>query len=110
MFEPPTGPEAEPYTEGDGRPEKFVKWVQTGEGVQFMLTAIKRARLAMGTDERFSVLGYVHAYRALKKVRINNTFAPWIADELVKRDPRLLDTIERRKRRKVGPDQPGLGL
>lgn len=106
MFEappPPTGPKAEEYSRDDGRPEKFVAWIQTGEGVHFMLATIGAARRSMHTGDRFSVLGYVHSYRETRSVRINNTFAPWIADELVKRDPGLLDTIERRARKKKGP-------
>ena len=53
----------------------------------------------MRGDKRFSVLGYIHAYRVLYRVRINNTYAPWVADELVREHPELLEIIERRKRK-----------
>ena len=61
-----------------------------------------RDALQQGHD-RVSVLGYIHEYRALHKKRVNNTFAPWVADELVVRRPELLGIIERRVRKMPGP-------
>ena len=100
---PPTGPLADIYSHGDNKPEKFVAFLGTNVGVAFMRSAAGAAISALECgDKRFSVLGYIHEYRALNKVRINNTYAPWVADELVKRHPSLLDIIERRKRKVVG--------
>ncbi len=102
-FEPPTGPEAKPYTRDDNRRAGYAAFLRTEEGREFLVKAAGAASydLARGAT-RFSVLGYIHAYRANHKVRINNTWAPWIADELVMRHPRLEDIIERRARKTVG--------
>ena len=42
-------------------------------------------------------------YRDTKKVRLNNNFSPWFADLLVAKHPQLIDIVERRVRRKIGP-------
>ena len=101
---PPSGPAADPYSHFDSRPEKFVAFILSEDGVTFMEKAERAARdaLQQGHD-RFSVLGYIHEYRALHKTRVNNTFAPWVADELVVRRPELLGIIERRVRKMPGP-------
>ena len=101
---PPTGPAATPYTRFDSRPEKFIAFVLSEEGVAFMANAERAAMDAMRQgQERFSVLGYIHEYRAVHRERVNNTFAPWVADELVLRRPELVDIIERRVRKITGP-------
>jgi len=101
---PPTGPAATPYTRFDSRPEKFIAFALSEEGVAFMAKAERAAMDAMRQgEERFSVLGYIHEYRAVHRERVNNTFAPWVADELVLRRPELMDIIERRVRKITGP-------
>ena len=101
---PPTGPLADPYYSPDNRPEKFIAFIESDDGKTFMARAAGAALAALRQgDARFSVLGYIHTYRAVHNERVNNTFAPWVADELVARHPRLVDLIERRKRRKEGP-------
>ena len=101
---PPTGPLADPYHNSDNRPEKFIAFMESDNGKTFMARAAGAALAALRQgDARFSVLGYIHTYRAIHNERVNNTFAPWVADELVARHPRLVDLIERRKRRKAGP-------
>ena len=54
-------------------------------------------------EKRFSVLGEVHVARAITKAKVNNTFAPWIADALVAHEPALLAIVERRVRKKAAP-------
>ena len=102
MREPPTGPAAERYSKDDNRPARFDAFLCTQEGQTFIGRA---GRAALGAFDagvlRFSVLGYIHAYRLNHKLRLNNTWAPWIADELVMRHPPLEDIIERRKRKAV---------
>ena len=101
---PPSGPAATPYTRFDSRPEKFIAFALSEEGVAFMAKAERAAMDAMRQgEERFSVLGYIHEYRAVHRERVNNTFAPWVADELVLRRPELVDIIERRVRKITGP-------
>jgi hypothetical protein len=101
---PPSGPAADSYSRFDSRPEKFVAFILSEDGVTFMANAERAARDALRQGHnRFSVLGYIHEYRAVHKQRVNNTFAPWVADELVVRHPKLLDIIERRVRNMPGP-------
>ena len=101
---PPTGPLADPYHHADNQPDRFVKFLQSEEGAVFMGRAESEAIVALSEgSRRFSVLGYLHLYRSLYKERVNNSFAPWVADELVARRPELIDIIERRTRRKQGP-------
>ena len=101
---PPTGPLADIYnSHGDNKPEKFVAFLNSEIGVRFMKSVTRAALLAhKDGDRRFSVLGYIHEYRALMKERVNNSWAPYVADELVKRHPSLLAIIERRKRKVLG--------
>ena len=100
---PPTGPLADIYSHGDNKPERFVAFMRSEVGMEFMVAAAQNALWALEIGvKRFSVLGYIHEYRALHKVKINNTFSPWISDELVRRHPSLLDIIERRKRKVLG--------
>ncbi|MCH8227932.1 MAG: hypothetical protein IIC63_05915 [Proteobacteria bacterium] len=100
---PPTGPEAKPYEREDNRPEAFAGFVETKDGKAFMYYASVAARTALKRGERrFSVLGYIHEYRALHRVKIDNTFAPWVADTLVGKHPELLSIIERRARKTAG--------
>ena len=99
----PSGPAADPYSSFDSRPEKFVAFILSEDGVTFMAKAERAARDALRQGHgRFSVLGYIHEYRAVHKQRVNNTFAPWVADELVLRRPELIDVIERRVRNMPG--------
>ena len=101
---PPTGPEAEKYHHEDGRPERFVAFLDTPDGQAFWEAVEEAALEALRTgEERFSTRTFLARYRDDEKVRINDHFSPWFADELVARHPLLLDIIERRKRRKAGP-------
>ena len=99
---PPTGPLADPYRASDSRPQKFVEFFLSEEG-QLLFTQLRGAALFalhMG-EKRFSVRAWVDS--DAHKKRINNSFCPWLADELVADSPELLEIIERRIRRKLGP-------
>jgi len=99
---PPTGPLADPYRASDSRPQKFVEFFLSEEG-QLLFTQLRGAALSalhMG-EKRFSVRAWVDS--DAHKKRINNSFCPWLADELVADSPELLGIIERRVRRKLGP-------
>ena len=98
---PPTGPAAEPYHKEDGTPEALRAFLATEEGQTFWYAALSEAR-ATSQDDRFSVLGFIHDFRREHKVRVNNSFAPYLADLLVLEDPDLEAVIERRKRKKEG--------
>lgn len=102
--EPPTGPKSEGYTKEDGTNQKFVMFMATHDGALFVdvLHAMAVESLNAG-EQRFSVLGALHEARRKTKLRCNNSFAPWFADALVERDPRLEAIIQRKTRRKAGP-------
>ncbi len=100
---PPTGPEAESYGREDGKPERFAAFLETTDGQAFIHYAASTARQALSRgDKRFSVLGYIHEYRALHRIRLNNSWAPLVADEILKRHPSLEQIIERRARKTAG--------
>lgn len=102
--EQPTGPESEGYTKEDGTAEKFVLFKMSESGKLFIDTLHAMAEVALlRGEERFSVLTAMGVARGKTKLRANNSFAPWIADELCERDPRLLDIIQRKTRRKAAP-------
>ena len=101
---PPTGPQAETYTEQDGRPAAFTAFLASPEGGLFWVAVQAAALTAFQTGEqRFSPRDFLSSYRAQHGVRVNNVFSPWFADMLVERHPQLLAIIERRKRKKAGP-------
>lgn len=96
LFDPPSGPQTEPFT----REDRYEEWRASEEGEAFFRWILGRARSDLVAGEkRFSVRGYVYAYRTMKRVRINNSWSPSIADELVEADPRLVEIIERRGRK-----------
>ncbi len=99
---PPTGPAAEPYFEEDSKPHKYTEWLATAEGQDLFARLSEAALLALRHGEkRFSVRGWVDSPE--HKVRVNNAFSSWLADDLVTRYPQLLGLIERRVRKRVGP-------
>ena len=85
---PPTGPTADKYSREEGKPHAFIK---------FALDAFRRQ------EKRFSTRTFLARYRDDEKVRINDHFSPWFADQLVTNHPQLIDIIERRIRKKEGP-------
>ena len=106
--DPPAGPEAEAYTAEDGKPEAFLAFMATDDGREmFTWLALDAHRARVRGDKRYSVLGSLHVYRATTHRRVNNSYAPWLSDELVSRYPALGEIIERRQRRKPGPTDGG---
>lgn len=102
--DPPTGPESKGFMDSDGTPGKFIMFMMTETGYNFYCALERLAVAALDRgDERFSVLGALHAVRCDTKLRVNNSFAPWFADQLVEDHPRLLHVIQRKPRRKVNP-------
>ena len=99
---PPSGPAADPYHHFDSRPEKFVKFFLSKEG-QGLFAQLRSAALdaLRSGEKRFSVRAWVDS--DAHKKRVNNSFCPWLADELVIDRPELLDIIERRVRKRQGP-------
>jgi len=101
---PPTGPVADPYSREEGKPHAFIKFMESEDGPLFWQALENAALDAFKRQEtRFSPRGFLAHYRDTKKVRINNNFSPWFADQLVAEHPQLLDLIERRVRKKEGP-------
>ena len=101
---PPTGPAAEVYSREEGKPHAFTKFMESEDGPPFWQALQDAALDAFGHQQtRFSPRGFLAHYRDTKKVRINNNFSPWFADELVAKYPQLIDIIERRVRKKTGP-------
>jgi len=108
--DPPTGPVAETYTDEEGMPPAFVRFLESDNGVEFWAQIQVSALHALRSGEkRFSCLGFLHLHREVQKVRVNNTYAPWFADMLVAAHPELLEIVERRKRTKPGPFDGGNG-
>jgi hypothetical protein len=102
---PPTGPEAEPHTREEGKPPAFQRFLESDDGKLFWEEIQSAALEAYRAGEkRFSPRGFLAHYRDTKKVRVNNVFSPWFADLLVAKYPALLDIIERRVRKKKGPE------
>ena len=103
-MEPPTGPAAKTYSHEEGRPHAFIKFMEGDDGPPFWRALEAAALDALARQEtRFSPRGFLVHYRDTKRVRINNNFSPWLADDLVADHPQLIDIIERRVRRKEGP-------
>jgi hypothetical protein len=101
---PPTGPLADPYSREEGKPPAFIKFMDSEDGPPFWMALQDAALDAFARQEtRFSPRGFLAHYRDTKKVRLNNNFSPWFADQLVVNHPQLIDIIERRKRTKEGP-------
>jgi len=101
---PPTGPTADKYSREEGKPHAFIKFMDSEDGPPFWMALQDAALDAFRRQEkRFSPRGFLAHYRDTKKVRINNNFSPWFADQLVAEHPQLLDLIERRVRKKEGP-------
>ena len=100
---PPTGPKAEVHTEESGKPDRFVKFMASDEGIT-LFDHMKRAALGAlrAGRKRFSVRAWVDSTENL--VRVNNAFSPWFADELVTAHPELLPIVERRVRTRTGPE------
>ena len=103
--EPPTGPAAEPYAEPEGLPPAFVEFMDTNDGQLFFEKLAQKAmgKLLLGVP-RFSVRGFVYEWREARGGRVNNTWTPWLADALLVRHPELEAIVERRARKKPGPD------
>jgi hypothetical protein len=100
---PPTGPLADRYTREEGKPHAFIKFMESDDGPPFWRALQDTALDALGRQEkRFSTRTFLARYRDDEKVRINDHFSPWFADELVAKYPQLIDIIERRKRTKEG--------
>lgn len=98
---PPTGPKMDPPEEGPRPFQAYRAWRLTEDGKRgyaFMLEAARRELLVEA--ERISVARLREEARLVLQVSIQNTWTPWIADDLVVDDPRLLDYIERRNRKK----------
>lgn len=102
--DPPTGPKTDTdHRIPDSKDAAFGRWIATEDGRHFMAYAEAEALTAYHAgDRRWSALGYMHVYRATHKRPVNNTFAPFVADELVARHPELLNLIERRERKGRG--------
>lgn len=100
------GPPADPPIEAT--PENFLAFMASDDGTHLIGWLLEDARYCLGRgDKRYSVLGALHAYRHTQKKPVNNSFAPWLSDLLVKRYPALGEIIERRQRRKPGPTDGG---
>ena len=99
---PPTGPAVETPTRDQNRYAAYLEWRQTRDGACAWVWIKDRALglLRAGTT-RLSAKTLVEECRQELKVELNNTWTCWLADDLVRWDPRLLNLIERRRRRKA---------
>lgn len=96
---PPTGPTTMPPPKSAGRREDYEAW-KASEGIEVyaFIEAEALRRLAAG-ERRISVNAMHELARARFKWELNNSFRPYIADDLVTDHPELLAVIERRRRR-----------
>jgi hypothetical protein len=63
---------------------------------------LAQAQQLLRTGElRVSVNALVEQARAKFHVDVNNTYRAWLADDLVREEPRLVNVIERRQRKKA---------
>lgn len=99
---PPSGPRATVPSAVDGGYHTYVAWKYTQDGATVVAWVEGRAlaRFASG-ERRISARTLAADARDALKIKVNDHFTPWIADDLVARHPELLDVIERRKRRKA---------
>lgn len=97
---PPTGPPADIPTEREGDYIAYRTWRATDDGKRAWTWIKNRALEAVHRGEkRVSPRTLVGACRDALRVKINDHFSPWIADDLVHDWPVLRDVIERRKRK-----------
>jgi len=102
---PPTGPKVEVFTATDGQPAAYLAWRGTEEGSAYWEQLVAEAHQAFAANElRFSTRTHLAYYRDQRHIRINDHFSPWLADDLVTAFPQLLDIVERRARKKAGPE------
>lgn len=98
--EPPTGPAAIVPTKGEGTPAAYGAWRESEDGRDAWRWILAQAREALKRGERrVSPRTLVAQCRDVLKVQINDHFSPWVADDLIRAEPALLDVIERRRRR-----------
>jgi hypothetical protein len=98
---PPTGPLADVPTREQNKFAAYVEWRGSLRGATAWRWLQDRALgLLRSGVRRISVNALVEEGRRGLGVAINNTWRAWIADDLVRWDPRLLNLIERRRRRK----------
>ena len=98
---PPTGPAVVPPSREANSYSAYREWRETEDGALAWRHLVDGARQqAADLVSRISVYGLSEEARHILKIEINNTFRPWIADDLVEQYPELLPLIERRKRKK----------
>ena len=100
---PPSGPAVLVPTHKANTMLAYRSWRLTREG-QWAFAELERLALTEWHSGamRIAVKGLVERVRSSLRFQINNTYAPWIADELVESHPELTDVIERRRRRNHG--------
>lgn len=102
---PPTGPDARPFSRADKAPDAYVKWRESDEGLRALHWMLRVAQAKYDQGERRIGVNYLSdLLRDKMKVRHANDWRPWIANDLVVLDPRLVDVIQRKTRRKPEPD------
>ena len=99
--DPPTGPAKRPASANTFR--GYLHWRGTPDGEAFWAELVHRTlRLHRSGAQRISVNRLHDDVRGDLKIEANNTYRPWLADDLCRRWPELMAVIERRKRRKAG--------
>ncbi len=100
--DPPTGPLADPHPAASGTYSAYLEWLVTEDGIRAFIWVETMAleQLAAGAA-RISPRTLVARARDRFKIGINDHYTPWIADDLVTRQPALLELVERRKRKKA---------
>lgn len=99
---PPSGPETDPFTRSESTRQAYITWRFTEDGKRFWDVLVQLA-LDLAPNGRVSINHIHDEARAVTQIRANNNFRPWLADELIRKYPKLERVIERRKRRKPSP-------
>lgn len=97
---PPSGPAATIPSPKSGTRAAYWVWRKTDDGVMVWRWILERVNAAfMAGEKRASPRTLVADCREALRVKVNDHFSAFVADELVERYPELKPIIERRKRR-----------
>lgn len=99
---PPTGPEIDVPGTDANRYTAYRGWLQTEDGRHvwgLFVAAITRA--IARNETRWSPRDFASGLRADLKIKINNTYTAWLADDMIALFPEAEAIIERRKRKKA---------
>jgi hypothetical protein len=97
---PPTGPQTPDNSARAGSRDAYMAWRYTADGLRVWLFVLERARAMLRSGaKRISTKALVETARGELKLKINNTYTAYLADDLLTVDPAFEKVIERRQRK-----------